>query len=110
MTTTPRTVTDNDLTDFCLKLAVKTRKYFSKNYSNLSPPSFHADKGGRKYVRIVRTDDRGYGSRSVVCFIERSTGLIWKAAGWKARATNFSRGSIFGPNGWTDGPGIYFNG
>ncbi len=107
MTTTPRTVTDNELTDFCSKLAVKARKYFAEHYANLSPPAFHADKGGRKYVRIVRSDDRGYGSRSVVCFVERSTGLIWKAASWKAPAKNFSRGNIRHSNPFTDGTSIY---
>ena len=107
MTTTPRTVTDNELTDFCSKLAVKARKYFAEHYTNLSPPAFHADTGGRKYVRIVRSDDRGYGSRSVVCFVERSTGLIWKAASWKAPAKNFSRGNIRHPNPFTDGTSIY---
>ncbi len=105
--TTPRTVTDNDLTDFCLKLSAKAHKYFAKHYSNLSPPAFHADKGGRKYVRIVRSNDRGYSDRSVVCFIERSTGLIWKAASWKSPAKNFSRGSIFTTNDYADGNNIY---
>jgi len=110
MTTTPRTVTDNDLTDFCSKLAVKARKFFAEHYTNLSPPAFYADKGGRKYVRIVRHDDRGYGSRSVVCFIERSTGLIWKAAGWKAPTKNFSRGSIHETNDFADGSNVYHDG
>ena len=103
-------VTDNDFTDFCLKLAVKARKHFAEHYSNLSPPAFHADKGGRKYVRIVRSDDLGYGSRAVVCFIERSTGLIWKAASWKAPAKNFHRGSIYMANEYTGGFDIYHDG
>ncbi len=107
MTTTPRTVTDNDINDFLAKLSAKTDRYFAKNYAILTPPVFHAEPG-RKYIRVVETSHGG--GQSVVCFIGKADGLLWKAAAWKQRATNFSRGSIFGPNGWTDGDHIYFNG
>ncbi len=104
-------VTDRDLTSFCDKLASKTAKYFAKHYANLDPPTFTFDPKGRKYVRIVRTTGGNFGAgRSVVCFIERSTGLIWKSASWKAPAKNFHRGSIYMANEYTGGFNIYHNG
>ncbi len=106
MTTTPRPVSDTDILAFCGKLAAKNVAYFDKHYPNLSAPSFYPSKGGRKYVRIVRADNPGPG-RSVQCFVERSTGLIWKAASWKSPATNFPRGSILESNRLTEGENIY---
>lgn len=100
-------VTDRDLASFCSKLASKNAKYFAKHYANLTPPVFTFDPKGRKYVRIVRTNMDHGTSRSVVCFIERSTGLIWKAASWKAPAKNFHRGSIYMANKYTGGFNIY---
>ncbi len=101
MTTTPRPATESDLLAFCAKLAAKSEKYFAKHYACLTPPIFYPDKGRRKYVRIVRADVDG-SSRSVECFVELATGLIWKSATWKAPATNFPRGSIHAPNRFTD--------
>lgn len=104
MTTTPRPVTESDLLAFCAKLEAKSAKYFAEHYANLTPPVFYPDKGGRKYVRIVRADADGSG-RSVKCFVEKATGLIWKAAGWKAPEKNFPRGSIHEDNRLTDDNG-----
>ena len=106
MSTTPRPVTEADLLNLCAKLAEKNAAYFAKHYANLTPGVFYPDKGRRKYVRIVRADADG-GGRSVVCFIELATGLIWKAAGWKAPEKNFPRGSIHDPNRLTEGENIY---
>lgn len=99
-------VTDRDLDSFCAKLASKTARYFAKNYDSLDPPMFSVDPKGRKYARIVRRDSHGHGA-SVVCFIEKSTGLIWKAASWTAPAKNFHRGSIYMANEYTGGFNIY---
>ena len=99
-------VTDRDLTSFCSKLASKTARYFAKHYENLDPPVFTVAPGGRKYAKIVRRDSHGHGA-SVVCFIEKSTGLIWKAATWSAPAKNFHRGSIYMANKYTGGFNIY---
>jgi hypothetical protein len=49
---------------------------------------------GKKYVRIVSTETIS-SSRSAICFIDKKTGDIWKAASWKAPAKNFPRGNIF---------------
>jgi len=53
-------------------------------------------KGGRKFVRIVQTDPTG-SRNSVHCFIEKTTGNVLKAAGWKGPAKGV-RGNIFGDN------------
>lgn len=45
---------------------------------------------GPRYVRVVRADPQ----RSVHCFVERSTGNVLKAAGWKAPAKH-ARGNIY---------------
>jgi len=106
MSTTPRPVTEADLARLCIKLHEKSVRYFAKHYANLTAPIFTFDPKGRKYVRIVRSDVDG-SARSVVCFVERATGLIWKAASWKAPAKNFPRGSIHDTNRLTDGDNIY---
>jgi len=94
-TTETHPVTMTELLEFCAAIETSTAAFFAKHYDKLSPPKFYPDPKGRKYVRIVREDASGT-SRSVHCFVERDTGLIWKAAGWKAPARNFSRGSIRG--------------
>jgi len=52
--------------------------------------SFDNSKGS-KFVRIVR---EGGCQRSVHCFIDRQTGDVLKAAGWKAPAKH-ARGNLF---------------
>lgn len=54
-------------------------------------PQVSVDPRGKRYLRIVRGDGV---QRSVYCFVERDTGDIYKAAGWKAPAKGV-RGSIF---------------
>lgn len=55
-------------------------------------------KEGQRFVKIHASDKRDgvvdlSGGR-VFGFIEKETGLLWKAATYKAPALNFSRGSI----------------
>ena len=69
--------------------------HFKACYPNLTAPRFTIDPKGRKFVRIVRSDDSG--SRSVHSFVERATGNVLKAAGWKAPAKH-SRGNIWAPD------------
>lgn len=45
---------------------------------------------GPRYVRVVRADPQ----RSVHCFVERSTGAVLKAEGWKKPAKH-ARGNIY---------------
>lgn len=85
-------VTDSDLNVFCTLIEAAYAQAYAMHYPNLTPPVVSFDPRGRKYVRIVRTDS----GRSVICFVERSNGDIWKAASWKAPALNFTRGNIHG--------------
>tara|TARA_R110000824_G_C14686990_1_gene620967 strand:+ start:74 stop:442 length:369 start_codon:yes stop_codon:yes gene_type:complete len=45
-------------------------------------------EGGRRWLKM------GAGPR-VFCFVESSTGNIYKAANWKAPETNYPRGNVF---------------
>jgi hypothetical protein len=47
---------------------------------------------GRKYVRLVKCDKEGV-QRSAWCFVGED-GRLWKPAGYKTPAKNFSRGSL----------------
>ena len=63
-------------------------------------PEFHTTievEVGPKNIRIVKTEGAKTESprRCVHSFINRETGDILKAAGWKAPAPNGKRGSIF---------------
>ena len=71
--------------------------HFAQNYPNLTAPRVYFDPRGKKYIRVVREDHDG-SSRAVHCFVEAATGLIWKAASWKAPALNTPRGSIYADN------------
>ena len=59
---------------------------------------------GWRFAKIIKTafyTETGEPSRSVVGFVEAGTGLMWKAATFKAPALNFPRGCIFTlPDDW----------
>ena len=61
------------------------------NFKNLTVPTISVDPGGHKYARIVRDDGS---SRSVFCFVNKATGDILKADGWKGPAKG-ARGNIY---------------
>lgn len=88
----PENLFDIALSEYVERLQVAQREDFERSGYIHDVPQFGADTGGSKYVRIVRASGS---SSSVHCFVEKSTGKIWKAASWKAPAKNFSRGSIF---------------
>jgi len=72
-------------------------EYFRINYSNLTPPTFTAEYGTRN-VKIIRNESHNNG-RSVFCFIDKATGDILKAAGWKApEPKRIPRGNIYAVN------------
>jgi hypothetical protein len=56
-------------------------------------PTVATSQGGKRFVRVYERYKTG--TRQALCFVERSTGLVWKAASWKAPALNFPRGSIY---------------
>jgi hypothetical protein len=53
-------------------------------------------EAGIKNIRVVHISG---GSRSVYCFVEKATGNILKAAGWKAPAKG-ARGNIYKPESY----------
>lgn len=65
---------------------VKADPFFVKG----SFPTYAIAKGGRKYLKVVMTS---HGQESVWGFVERETGLIFKAAGWKSPAKH-ARGHV----------------
>ena len=95
MTTTAALLEDLDVivSDFIAVLNAKevarrvevNANHFSE-YGRLLYPeggqyvTYTAEKGGRKYTRIVETQVGG--GRSVHCFIDKATGDVLKGAGW----------------------------
>ena len=74
-------------------------EYYAKNYPGstaVQSPIIEIEEGPKK-VRIIKRDKNGT-SRSVHTFIEKETGDILKAAGWKAPAPNGKRGNIYDIN------------
>jgi hypothetical protein len=53
-----------------------------------------AGTGGKKYIRILCQSGADHWG-SVYCFVEIATGLVLKAAGFKAPETKNPRGSIY---------------
>lgn len=76
-------------------LQVRINAKYAKHYPNLTPDVVHVE-AGRKYAKIVKaspTGMKGFSNRTVHCFIEMSTGDIYKSASWKAPAKHV-RGSV----------------
>ena len=65
--------------------------YFQRNPSSQDKYQVEFDEG-KKYVKVVMVN---WGSRSVHSFVEKATGLIWRAKSWKAPTLNHPRGNIF---------------
>ena len=97
---------------FCNKLTENVKPEVDK-FSHMHSVTFGVD-GGRKYIKVKsytknwHTDynDDGTTTRTLVggkkgsihCFVERTTGDIYKPAGWKApytKGNNAVRGNIY---------------
>ncbi len=89
---------DDAITRYCEALTLNGRCADSETIS------YQPDPRGRKFTRIVRTctakTSGTVTSQSVHAFVKREDGTIWKAAGWKAPALNFPRGSVYEPEGY----------
>jgi hypothetical protein len=72
------------LADFVALARRKTDAHFAAHYAMLTPPVYSVEQG-QKFVRVVSRDVGSRGG-SVHCFVEKATGKIVKAAGWKAPA------------------------
>jgi len=74
-----------------------TEKTFKKQYPNVGIPTLKYQKG-RRYYKVVREEASGAG-KSVVAFVDKETGDIYKAANWKAPAKH-SRGNVLDTTTW----------
>ena len=93
---------DKAMFDFCKKLTIDGLKSFER-FDHIKGVVFKSD-GGRKYIKVkywetrehdgeVRTDTNG----RIHCFVESTTGDIYKPASWRAPHLKGAavRGNIF---------------
>ena len=66
--------------------------YFAEHYKNSNPYLFKLYPG-RKFYKVATISDAGEGQESVFCFIDKTTGDIFKPAGWASRAKH-ARGNV----------------
>jgi len=83
------------------------KAHYAKHTPNLLDTNewqLHIDPNGQRYVRIFI---RSYsGGRSVYCFVEKATGLVFKASSWKSQAQH-PRGTIYTQDFKSYGCGLY---
>jgi hypothetical protein len=93
---------DSALDTFVNSIQTMITNHYEKNLPNLHVPTVGTDVG-RRYVRVFTKD---LNSRSAFCFVDRNTGDILKAAGWKVPAKH-ARGNIFSEDGGIGGVTVY---
>ena len=100
---------DEAMLVFCDKLEKNCEEYVAK-FNHMDSVTFKAD-GGRKYIKVksfqvnIETDYETGQKRlvgglrgSIHCFVEKTTGDIYKPAGWKTpytKGNNAVRGNIY---------------
>lgn len=89
------------LDEFVAAVQKMINDYFAKNGYTMAPPTITV-MNGMKNVRIVRSEPH---TKSVYCFVDKTTGDIFKAAGWKAPAKH-ARGNIYNQD-MLKGCGVY---
>ena len=82
----------NKIQNFCHELQNHINDYFVKHGYKFEP-DFIGCEVGKRYVKVVKITYGGEGQKSVVCFIEKATGNILKAASWNAPAKGV-RGNV----------------
>ena len=98
MTTYTKDQVDAKIVEFVAKLNEFVSSEQARNFPGLKLVYKIEIENGSKNARIVRREYTVEGEKisgSVHCFIDRSTGDIKKAAGYKAPAPNGVRGNIF---------------
>ena len=100
---------DGAMEAFCIKLEENVKPYVD-SFNHMKSVTFRQD-GGKKYIKVksftdkidtdyetgkktIVHDDRG----SIHCFVESTTGDIYKPAGWKSpytKGNNCVRGNIY---------------
>tara|TARA_B100000287_G_scaffold389724_1_gene400019 strand:+ start:510 stop:932 length:423 start_codon:yes stop_codon:yes gene_type:complete len=90
--------------NFCKKLTYNSHEYYKKAQMSYRP--VYKTDGGRKYIKVkyFETNTVDQNGNKVIskgrihCFVESSTGDIYKPATWKApytKGNNAVRGNIF---------------
>ncbi len=79
----------------------RIKAYYDQDFPSLTPPEVKQDSGVR-YIRIyhiVITNETMRTTQLIIfAFVEKTTGLIFKPAGWRSTAKHPS-GNIFSPTG-----------
>ena len=75
-------------------------KYYANRFDILTPSQLEMSDG-RRYIRIDSVMDGGQGQRSVYAFIDKMTGDVLRAAGYKGPAKH-ARGNLFDSLGGTE--------
>jgi hypothetical protein len=75
-------------------------KYYANGFDMLTASQLEMSDG-RRYIRIDCISDGGRGQRSVHAFIDKKTGDVLRAAGYKGPAKH-SRGNLFDSLGGTE--------
>lgn len=90
-------MTDNYFEDRYAKFLEGAQKivsdYYAMRFPNLKPSVLSTSKG-RRYVKVITTNNGGEGQRSVWAFIDKTNGDVLKPAGWAAPAKH-ARGNIY---------------
>ena len=97
------TAFDEALEDFRATAEGVVRTHFADNDFTFAVPHVEIAKGGRKYIKLIRTESdpatgEKRGQTFVHSFVEVATGDIFKAATFKAPAKH-ARGNIYRGNG-----------
>jgi hypothetical protein len=87
---------DVKILDYMVKLQEHVKNDYlswgnNSEYSQAHIPQLRLSEG-KRFIKIIVMEAGS--DRSAFGFIEKETGLVWKAAGWKAPALNFPRGNI----------------
>ena len=83
--------------NFCKKLTYNSHDYYIKTKMSYRP--VYKTDGGRKYIKVKYFEQNDSKGR-IHCFVESSTGDIYKPATWRApytKGNNAVRGNIFDP-------------
>ena len=106
---------DEAMENFLSKLTEDAKSYVAR-FKHMDSVVFKTD-GGRKYIKVKSFEDRvnteyhedGTTTKTIVkatrgsihCFVDSTTGDIYKPAGWRApytKGNNAIRGNIFDPS------------
>lgn len=88
---------------FVVKAQALVDEYMKTAFPNLKPDVLDVSPDGKRYWRVVKNDGV---SRSVYCFVDKTTGDVLKADGWK-RPAKGARGNVLNPDNGLGGVSAY---